>query len=175
MALKRCLRLNPYLISAIGKKSVISKKLYILLLLFAISLIILQLTSGIWLFIEKYGLSPSEIYMYFAGNEEKFIMAKSFEGLIETAVPHFLAISTIIFVYGHFLLFTKVISEKKKQLLILGLFISASIDIFSPFLIIQGYEIFAWFKIIAFWSFEILMSILLYVLLSLSIKKVLLY
>jgi len=143
---------------------VISKKLYFLLLSFAIILISIQLGSGIWLFISKYGLTPSEVYKYFAGDEESFIMAKSFEGLIETAVPHFLAISTTIFVYAHFLLFTKIISEKKKQLLIFGLFISAILDISSSFFIINGYEIFAFIKIVSFWSFEMLMGLLLYIL-----------
>jgi len=149
---------------------VISKKLFFLLLVLALSLISLQLISGIWLFIDKYGINPSEIYMYFAGDEERFIMTKTFEGLLETAVPHFMAISTIIFVYGHFLLFTKIISEKNKQLLIAGLFISSSLDIVSSFFMINGFEIFAWIKIISFWSFEMLMAFLLYTVFALSLR-----
>ena len=148
----------------------ISKKLFFLLLVLALSLISLQLISGIWLFIDKYGINPSEIYMYFAGDEERFIMTKTFEGLLETAVPHFMAISTIIFVYGHFLLFTKIISEKNKQLLIAGLFISSSLDIVSSFFMINGFEIFAWIKIISFWSFEMLMAFLLYTVFALSLR-----
>jgi len=108
--------------------------------------------------------------MYFAGDEERFIMTKTFEGLLETAVPHFMAISTIIFVYGHFLLFTKIISEKNKQLLIAGLFISSSLDIVSGFFMINGFEIFAWIKIISFWSFEMLMAFLLYTVFALSLR-----
>jgi len=149
----------------------ISKKLYFLLLSFALVLIALQLGSGIWLFITKYGLSPSDLNFYFLGCEEKFIMAKSVEGLMETAVPHFLAISLSVFVYAHFLLFTKIISEHKKWLLILGLFSSATLDIFSPFGIVYGYEIFAWFKIIAFWSFEMLMGLLLYILFLVALRS----
>ena len=131
---------------------------------FALALISLQLLSGIWLFIEKFGLLPSEVTLYFAGDETNFIMPKSLEGLLETAVPHFLAISTTIFVYAHFLLFTDVISQNKKFLLITSLFVTAMIDIFSPFGIIYGFEIFAWTKVIAFWSFEFLMGLLLFVL-----------
>jgi len=142
----------------------ISPKLFDLLLFCAIALISLQLLSGIWLFIEKFGLTPSELTLYFAGDEKNFIMPKSLEGLLETAVPHFLAISTTIFVYGHFLLFTDVISQNKKFLLISALFIAAMIDIFSPFGIIYGFELFAWTKVIAFWSFEFLMGLLLFVL-----------
>jgi len=97
---------------------VIPRRLFFSLLVFAISLIVLQLGTGIWLFVEKYGLSPGEVYTYFAGNEAEFIMPKTFEGLIETAVPHFLAISTTIFVFAHFLLFPPVLREKKQQLLI---------------------------------------------------------
>jgi len=142
----------------------ISPKLFALLLFFALTLISLQLVSGIWLFVEKFGLIPSEVYLYFAGDENNFIMPKSLEGLLETAVPHFLAISTTIFVYAHFLLFTDVISQNKKFLLITALFITAMIDIFSPLGIIYEYEIFAWMKVLAFWSFEFLMGLLLFVL-----------
>jgi len=143
---------------------VISKKLFTPLLFLALALIALQLLSGIYLFIEKFGLLPSELLTYFAGDEERFIMAKSFEGLMETAVPHFIAMSTTIFVYAHFLLFTKIISQKKKQILITSLFISALIDILSPFGIIYGFEFFAYAKLISFWSFQLLMGVLLYTL-----------
>lgn len=142
----------------------ISGKLFSLLLFLALILIGLQLISGIWLFIEKFGLLPSQVYLYFAGDSENFIVPKSFEGLLETAVPHFLAISTTIFVYAHFLLFTNVISQNKKFLLISALFITAMIDIFSPLGIIYEYEVFAWVKVLAFWSFELLMGLLLFVL-----------
>ena len=142
----------------------ISPKLFALVISMALVLISLQLLSGIWLFIEKFGLLPSEVTLYFAGDETNFIMPKSLEGLLETAVPHFLAISTTIFVYAHFLLFTDVISQNKKFLLITSLFVTAMIDIFSPFGIIYGFELFAWMKVIAFWSFEFLMGLLLFVL-----------
>ncbi len=142
----------------------ISPKLFAMLLSVALILVGLQLLSGIWLFIEKFGLIPSEVYIYFAGDEDNYIMPKSFEGLLETVVPHFLAISTTIFVYAHFLLFTDIISQNKKYLLIASLFITAAIDIFSPLGIIYGYEIFAWTKVLAFWSFEFLMGLLLFVL-----------
>ncbi len=127
-------------------------------------LISLQLLSGIWLFVEKFGLIPSQVTLYFAGDEKNFIMPKSFEGLLETAIPHLLAISTTIFVYAHFLLFTDVISQNKKYLLITGLFITAIIDILAPFGIIYGYTIFAWIKIVAFWSFEFLIGGLIFIL-----------
>lgn len=149
----------------------ISPKIFAILLFLALTLISLQLLSGIWLFIEKFGLIPSQVYLYFAGDAENFIMPKSFEGLLETAVPHFLAISTTIFVYAHFLLFTDEVSQEKKFLLILALFLTAAIDIFSPFGMLYGYQIFAWTKVLAFWSFEFLMALLLYILFSLSLKS----
>ncbi len=142
----------------------ISPRLFAILISMALLLISLQLLSGIWLFIEKFGLIPSQVFLYFAGDEANFIMPKSLEGLLETAVPHFLAISTTIFVYAHFLLFTDVISAHKKYMLISALFISAIIDIVSPFGMIYGYEIFAWLKVLAFWSFEFLMGLLMLVL-----------
>jgi len=150
---------------------VISSRLFTLLLFFALALISLQLASGIWLFIEKFGLAPSQVYLYFAGDAKNFIPTKSIEGLLETAVPHFLAISASIFVYAHFLLFTDVISQNKKHLLISALFLSAIIDIFSPLGMIYKYELFAWFKILAFWSFELLMGLLLIILFQATTHK----
>lgn len=142
----------------------ISNKLFVPLLHLALALILMQLASGIWLFIEKYGFSVHDVFTYFAGDENSFIPAKSFEGLMETTVPHFVAVSTTIFVYAHFLLFTTVISEKKKKLIIYSLFISALINIFSSFGIIQGHELFAWIKVFAFWSFQTFMGVLLCIL-----------
>ena len=49
-------------------------------------------------------------------------------------------------------------------MLITALFITAMIDIFSPLGIIYGYEFFAWTKVLAFWSFEFLMGLLIFVL-----------
>lgn len=149
----------------------ISNKLFVPLLLLALALILMQLVSGVWLFIEKYGFIIYEVFTYFAGDEDKFIFAKSFEGLMETTVPHFIAVSTTIFVYAHFLLFTKIISERKKQLLILALFISAMVNIFSAFGIIQGYEFFAWVKVFAFWSFQLFMGLLLCILFFASLRE----
>lgn len=149
----------------------ISSKLFSVLLGLALMLISLQLLSGAWLFIEKFGLLPSEVFVYFSGDEERFIMPKSIEGLLETAVPHFIAISTTIFVYAHFLLFTTIITQKQKAFLISTLFISALIDVFSPLGILYGFTFFAYTKVLAFWSFEILMSLLLYTLFRVSLHK----
>lgn len=142
----------------------ISNKLFTPLMYLVLALIVLQLASGIWLFIEKYGLSAYDVFTYFSGDKQKFIPAKSLEGLMETAVPHFIAVSTTIFVYAHFLLFTTIISENKKKLLILALFVSALMNIFSGFGIIQGHELFAWIKVFAFWSFQTFMGVLLCIL-----------
>ncbi len=142
----------------------ISSRLFAPLLFFAIGLILIQLFSGAWLFVEKFGLLPSDVYAYFAGDESRFILPKSIEGLLETAVPHFIAISTTLFVYGHFLLFTSIIKEETKFLLLGSLFLTALIDILAPFGIIQGWMMFAYAKVIAFWSFEFLMALLLYTL-----------
>lgn len=142
----------------------ISTRVFAPLLFFAIALIFLQLISGGWLFVEKFGILPSDVYAYFAGDESRYILPKSIEGLLETAVPHFIAMSTTLFVYGHFLLFTSIIKDETKQLLMASLFITAIIDILAPFGIIQGWMLFAYAKVIAFWSFEFLMGLLLYTL-----------
>jgi hypothetical protein len=142
----------------------IHSRAFVALLFFALSIIAVQLLSGIWLFVEKFGLTPTSVLHYYAGDEASFILAKSFEGLLETAVPHFLAIGTVIFTYGHFLLFTVIIGEQKKLLLLSALFTTAFIDIASGFFIAQGSLFFAYLKVLSFWSFEMLMALLVYIL-----------
>lgn len=110
----------------------------------------LLLLSGLWLFGVKIGLSPEAIKTYYLGSEALFAQPKSIHGLMEIAVPHLGATGLFIMVSAHFLIFVP--KERRAHALSLSivLFITALINIFTPFAIIAGYHSLVWIKITSF-------------------------
>lgn len=145
-----------------------NKALKFIIVLFAI-LCAIQLISGIVLFIYKFGFSYEMLNEYFLGNEDKFILPKEFNGLLETSMFHFLAQMGVAFIIAHFVLFIK----NKSKLLIAsgyGVMIFALVDILAPYFIVYIDSFFIWFKFIGFIGFEICMFYILAYLLTSSIK-----
>ncbi|MCV6608063.1 MAG: hypothetical protein OIF32_07625 [Campylobacterales bacterium] len=142
-----------------------NKNLQILVILFIV-LCGIQLLSGIGLFFYKIGFTYEMVGEYFLGNEDKFIMAKEFNGLLETSMFHFVGQLGVGFIVAHFILFIK---EKSKLLIASGylVLIFGLVDILSPYLIINFGAIFVWWKIIGFVGFEISMF---YILINLLIS-----
>ncbi len=132
----------------------------------------LLLLSGTLLFISKLGLSYESVSLFYLGNPEKFIMAKSSYGLLEIALPHLGAMGLFIFVTGHFLLFSSKKEKQKAILPVIVLFIAALLDIASGFMIIKGWTFFVGVKIIAFLSLQLIGLYLLWVLFSLTFKGI---
>jgi len=110
----------------------------------------LLLISGAVLFVSKLGISYESVQTFYLGNKVEFIQPKSTFGLLETALPHLGAMGLFIFVTGHFLLFAPKKEKQKAIFPVITLFTAAFFDIISGFLIIQGWEIFIFIKIIAF-------------------------
>lgn len=117
---------------------------------------ILLVTSGIMLFENKIGFGVEEVTSYYLGNSEQFINAKTFSGVLKTVLPHIFAFGLLSMVLLHFLIFTKHRNTASVKNLIYLTFTSAFFEIFSPFFIILGADIFAYLKIISFIVFEIL-------------------
>jgi hypothetical protein len=57
--------------------------------------------SGAVLFLEKLGGAPARIQAFYLGSEAAFTPPRSLEGLLETAVPHLLAIPLVLFAVIH--------------------------------------------------------------------------
>ena len=114
----------------------------------------LLVSSGIMLFEEKIGFEIHNILEYYLGNEEKFMVQKSYEGILKIVLPHIFAFGLFSMVILHFLVFTKYRDSTHAKSLIYTLFISAFLEIFSPFMIIFGAEFFAYIKIVSFVLFE---------------------
>ena len=119
-------------------------------LLFSLLLVL----SGVLLFDEKIGFSVQGVLDYYLGNEAHFTQKKSFEGIMKTVLPHIFAFGLFSMVLLHFLIFTKEKKLPKLRLLVLLMFSVASFEIFTPLLIINGFEVFAYLKLISFFLFE---------------------
>ena len=126
----------------------------------------LLLASGMVLFLSKIGFSYEAVKSYYLGSETLFINPKSSYGLLETALPHLGSMGLFIMVTGHFLLFS---DQRKKRLAkktVVFLFIAALLDIFSGFLIVEGWTFFVWVKLLAFGLLQLLGLYLLWLLFS---------
>ncbi len=124
---------------------------------------VLLLLSGLWLFGMKAGLSIEIITDYYLGNDALFTQPKSNEGLLEIAVPHLGATGLFIMVSAHFILFTPQRERRIMVWLIVLWFLSALVNIFAPFAIIAGVNVFVGIKLMAFIVFELLGLYLLWV------------
>jgi len=131
--------------------------------LFAVMLLTLLATS-IALFIMKIGIEPVNIAQYYMGNEETFIVKKSFEGLFETTAPHLFAITIMIFIVIHLLLFTNY--KKYIPHLLAGLLISFIADMASGYFLIANLAFFAIIKWVSFLIFQFLFIISIFLIIS---------
>jgi len=125
---------------------------------------ILLLISGIMLFELKIGFSKESILHYYLGNEELFIPAKSISGVLKIVLPHIFVFGLFSMVVLHFIVFTKERDSIKTKILIYLLFLSGFLEIFTPIMILNGFESFAYLKLFSFIVFEILIFYILYIL-----------
>ena len=132
----------------------------------------LLLLSGAVLFFSKLGISYKSISTFYLGSAAQFSQSKSSYGLLETALPHLGAMGLFIFVTAHFMLFTDKKQKQKSIAPAIALFIAALLDIASGFMIIQGFSIFVWVKIVAFMSLQLLGLYLLFILFQNTLKSI---
>ncbi len=133
---------------------------------------VLLLLSGATLFLSKLGLSYESVSTFYLGSAVQFSQPKSSYGLLETALPHLGAMGLFIFVTLHFMLFAGKKEKQKSVAPAIALFVAALLDIASGFMIVQGFSIFVWVKIVAFISLELLSLYLLYILFQNTLKSI---
>jgi len=136
-------------------------KVYKVSILYYLLFSLLLVSSAIMLFELKIGFSIESILSYYRGNEEKFILAKNNIAILKMVLPHIFVFGLLSMVLLHFLIFTKHRFKKSTLAIIYATFISGILEIFSPFLIINGYDFFAFIKL---FSFIIFLSLILYLL-----------
>jgi hypothetical protein len=112
------------------------------------------------LFEHKIGFSFSGVLEYYIGNEEKFISSKDSASILKVVLPHIFVFGLLALVLMHFVVFTEHRYKKSTILLIYMTFITALLEIFTPFLIVSGFEFFAYVKLL---SFFLLLALVLYI------------
>ena len=142
------------------------QKAYKYSIVYFIAFSLLLLGSSILLFEEKIGLSNAAILEYYLGNEEKFILAKSWSVTLEIILPHLFAFGLLIMVALHFLIFTKFRASPFFKYFIYSTFLAGFLELSSPFFILQGFEIFASIKLFSFIVLELLLLTIFWLLLK---------
>ncbi len=135
-------------------------KAYKLSIIYYLIFSLLLILSAYLLFDYKIGFNYQGVVDYYLGSEENFIPAKSFSGILKIILPHIFAFALLSMVLLHFLVFTKSRYKKNTLIVIYLTFITALLEIFTPFLIISGFEFFAYLKLISFFVF---LSLILYI------------
>jgi len=123
------------------------------------------LASASALFEIKIGFSPLGIMEYYNGNEEKFIPAKSFSGILKTALSHIFVFGLFIMVLLHFIVFTGYKNRAQTRWIIYLTFSTALIELSCAFFILSGYIFFAYLKVLSFVLFEFLILYIIWLLL----------
>lgn len=136
------------------------QKAYKLSILYYLLFSLLLIVSAVMLFEHKIGFSFSGVLEYYIGNEEKFISSKDSASILKVVLPHIFVFGLLALVLMHFVVFTEHRYKKSTILLIYMTFITALLEIFTPFLIVSGFEFFAYVKLL---SFFLLLALVLYI------------
>lgn len=133
---------------------------YKLSILYYLAFSLLLVVSALMLFEHKIGFSFSGVLEYYTGNEEKFIPAQSAGGILKIVLPHIFVFGLFAMVLLHFLVFADLRYKENITLLVYAAFIVALLEIFTPFMIISGFEFFAYMKLFSFFTF---LALLIYI------------
>ncbi|PHS33749.1 MAG: hypothetical protein COA92_04410 [Sulfurovum sp.] len=134
-------------------------KLYHIPIAYMLVYVLAILVTGIWLFLLSQGLASSELLSTLS----KVVASpapKSMHNFIEVATPHMFAIGTLIFVVAHFMLFSTKFSQKFSLKISVSLFIVALINICAYLLIIFGFVVSGWIKLLSLALFVLLFLLL---------------
>ena len=129
-------------------------KSYTYAILYFLSFSLLLVLSGFLLFDIKIGFSVQGVLDYYLGNEEVFTQEKTALGILKIVLPHIFAFALFSMVLLHFLVFTEHRDTPKAKGLIYLMFITALLEMTTPFFIINGYYFFAYVKLFSFFLFE---------------------
>ncbi len=121
------------------------------------------------IFTSKMDLTPSSVAIYYLGNEEEFHPPRSYQSLIETTHSHLPMMAVVLLLLTHLVIFTP-LSKLGKYTFILLSFLSALVNEGSNYLIRFVDPVYAWLKLIAFFSLQGCLLFLVIVLSAFLIK-----
>ncbi len=103
-----------------------NRLLQLIVVLYSVYVGLLWLTNGL-LYFAKMNLWPSSVVEYYLGVEEKFMPARSYQGLLEVSHFHLFAMGMLLLVLTHLMLFVPV-RQGIKAFLIAAPFAAALLD-----------------------------------------------
>ena len=135
-------------------------KLYHIPIAYMLVYVVAILATGVWLFLLSQGLGSSDI-MQTLTKIVTLPESKSLHNFIEVATPHLFSMGTLIFVVAHFMLFSTKISQRFSLRVSVWLFIVALLNIAAYLLIITGFVVSGWIKLLSMGLFVLLFLLLL--------------
>ncbi len=123
-------------------------------LLQTIVLLYATYVAGLWLtnallYFNKMSLSYASVVEYYLGNEDRFLPARSYQGMLEVSHFHLFAMGMLLLVLTHLVLFVP-IANRIKLALIVTPFVSAALDGGAGWAVRFVSPLFAWAKIAGF-------------------------
>ncbi|HFQ62188.1 MAG TPA: hypothetical protein ENK39_07835 [Epsilonproteobacteria bacterium] len=135
-------------------------KLYHIPIAYMLVYVLLILGTGIWLFLLSQGLESADM-MQTLSQIVTLPEPKSLHNFIEVATPHLFAMGTLIFVVAHFMLFSTNIPQRFSLHVSMLLFVVALLNIAAYLLIITGFVVSGWIKLLSMGLFVLLFVLLL--------------
>jgi len=135
-----------------------NRLLQTIVVLYALYVVLLWITNGM-LYFEKMGLDPSSVTAYYLGDEERFLPARSYQGLAEMAHFHLFAMGMLLLVLTHLMLFIPV-SGGVKAWLISVPFLAGLLSEGSGWLVRYGSPAFAPLKVAGFLLLQASLAVL---------------
>jgi hypothetical protein len=114
----------------------------------------IQAVSAAVLFALKLGGSPGRIEEFYRGAEATFAAPKTLPGLLETAVPHLLAVPIVLFIAAHLVAFTGMLRRRVFAVLCATSFAAALVGLFAGFAVRFVSPTLSVVKLGAFLAFE---------------------
>jgi hypothetical protein len=142
-----------------------------LVLMFLVYMLLLWVSNGMMYF-HRMDLTFESVVTYYNGNEEQFIPAKSYEGMLEVLHFHLFSMGMLAVTLTHLMLMTDFSTRLKIWLSCLTYF-SAIMEVLAGWLVRFVHPLFAYFKIGMFITLELsLFVLILTVLWSLILARI---
>jgi hypothetical protein len=93
----------------------------------------IQAVSAAVLFALKLGGSPARVQEYYLGSEATFAAPRTITGLLETAVPHLLAVPLVLFIVAHLVAATGLLRRRVFAVLCGTSFAAALVGVLAGF------------------------------------------
>ena len=124
------------------------------LVLMFLAYMLLQWISNGMMYFHRMDLTFDSVVAYYCGNEEQFVSAKSYEGMLEVLHFHLFSMGMLAVTLTHLMLMTEFSTRLKIWLSSLTFF-SAISEVLAGWLVRFVHPLFAYFKIAMFLTLEL--------------------